>query len=43
MSYNVHNLIYLADEGKLHNSLDDFSSFKYENCMYGTKKTQDYW
>lgn len=37
VTYNVHNLIHLCDEVKLHGALDNFSAFKYENCLYKLK------
>lgn len=38
MSYNIHNLIHLADDVKNFGCLDEFSSFKYENFMYDIKR-----
>lgn len=31
--YNTHNLIHLADDAKLHGSLDNISAFPFENAM----------
>lgn len=33
LSYNVHNILYLANDAKTFGSLDNFSCFKYENYM----------
>lgn len=37
-SFNVHNLIHLADDAKNHGSLDLFSAFKFESYMFELKK-----
>lgn len=37
ISYNVHNLIHLAKDCKKFGSLDDFSTFKFENFMSNIK------
>lgn len=39
VTYNVHGLIHLSDFVKIHGSLENFSSFKYENCLQIMKKT----
>lgn len=39
LNHNVHNLIHLADDCKLHGPLDQFSAFKYENFLYKLKKS----
>ena len=36
--YNVHCLIHLANDVKLHGPLDKFSSFPYENFLCNLKK-----
>lgn len=38
LSYNVHNLIHLANDVQMFGSLDNFSCFKYENYMQIIKK-----
>lgn len=38
ISYNVHNLIHLADDVKNFGCLDNFSSFKFENHLQKIKK-----
>lgn len=38
VSYNVHNLIHLADDVFNNGPLDKFSAFKYENLMYKIKQ-----
>lgn len=38
MSYNVHNLVHLANDVKLHGNLNSFSAFKFENFMKTLKK-----
>ncbi|XP_029162883.1 uncharacterized protein LOC114934364 [Nylanderia fulva] len=38
LSYNVHNLIHLANDVNMFGSLDNFSCFKYENNMQKIKK-----
>nr|CAI5827138.1 unnamed protein product [Callosobruchus analis] len=38
VTYNVHNLIHLAEDVKTHGSLDSFSAFKFENHMFEIKK-----
>jgi hypothetical protein len=37
ISYNVHNLVHLCYYVKLWGPLDEFSAFKYENCMQKIK------
>lgn len=37
VTYNVHNLLHLCDEVKLHGALDNYSAFKYENFLYKLK------
>lgn len=37
LSYNVHNLLHIADDGQKFGSLDNFSCFKYENHMQKIK------
>lgn len=39
VTYNVHGLIHLSDFVKIHGSLDNFSAFKFENCLQIMKKT----
>lgn len=39
ITHNVHNLIHLADDCKIHGPLDTFSAFKYENFLYKLKKS----
>lgn len=39
ISHNVHNLIHLSSDCLIHGTLDTFSAFKYENYLYGLKKT----
>lgn len=39
VTYNVHGLIHLSDFVKIHGSLENFSAFKYENCLQIMKKT----
>ena len=38
ISYNVHALIHLSDEAKLHGPLDKFSAFPFESYLYKLKK-----
>lgn len=38
LSYNVHNLVHLAQDVKVHGNLDSFSAFKFENVMQKLKK-----
>lgn len=38
ISHNIHNLIHLASDSKMHGPLDDFSSFRFENYLYQMKK-----
>lgn len=38
VSHNVHNLIHLGDDVKIHGILDSFSAFKFENFMQTIKK-----
>jgi len=38
ISYNVHELIHLPDFVLVHGPLDQFSAFKYENCLQNIKK-----
>lgn len=38
MSFNVHNLLHLADDVKIHGNLDNFSAFKFENYLFKLKK-----
>lgn len=38
LSYNVHNLVHLAQDVKVHGNLDSFSAFKFENFMQQLKK-----
>nr|CAI5856859.1 unnamed protein product [Callosobruchus analis] len=38
VTYNVHNLIHLAEDVKTHGSLDSFSAFQFENHMFEIKK-----
>lgn len=38
VTYNVHNLIHLVDDVKIHGPLDAFSAFKFENYMSQLKK-----
>lgn len=38
ISYNVHGLIHLPDFVLVHGPLDQFSAFKYENCLQNIKK-----
>lgn len=39
ITHNVHNLIHLPDDAKLHGSLENFSAFKYENYLQDLKKS----
>lgn len=39
ISHNVHNLIHLPSDCKMHGPLDNFSSFKFESFLYQIKKT----
>lgn len=39
VSHNVHNLIHLSEDVINFGSLDNFSSFKYENYMFEIKKS----
>lgn len=38
ISHNVHGLIYLCDNVRIHGTLDLFSAFKYENFLQEVKK-----
>lgn len=38
LSYNVYNLVHLAQDVKVHGNLDSFSAFKFENFMQKLKK-----
>lgn len=38
VSYNVHNLVHLAQDAKVHGTLDCFSAFRFENYMKTLKK-----
>lgn len=38
ITYNVHNLVHLADESLRLGCLDQFSAFKFENCLQTIKK-----
>uniref|UniRef100_A0A8D8X7R9 Uncharacterized protein n=2 Tax=Cacopsylla melanoneura TaxID=428564 RepID=A0A8D8X7R9_9HEMI len=38
MSYNVHNLLHLANDVTTHGALDNFSAFKFENYLFKLKK-----
>ncbi|EFN71874.1 hypothetical protein EAG_07199, partial [Camponotus floridanus] len=38
MSHNVHGLIHLCDDVRIHGTLDLFSAFKYENFLQEVKK-----
>lgn len=38
VSYNVHNLVHLAQDAKVHGTLDCFSAFCFENYMKTLKK-----
>ena len=38
ISYNVHNLVHLADEVRRFGCLDRFSAFQFENCLQAMKK-----
>ncbi|KAL2102313.1 hypothetical protein ACEWY4_001481 [Coilia grayii] len=38
VSYNVHNLVHLANDVKLHGNLNTFSAFKFENFLKTLKK-----
>lgn len=38
VTYNVHNLIHLANDARRHGTLDEFSAFKFENYMSEIKK-----
>lgn len=38
VSYNVHNLLHLPQDCKLHGVLDSFSAFQFENYLYQNKK-----
>jgi len=38
VSYNVHNLIHLCDDVRVHGTLDSFSTFRYENFLQEIKK-----
>lgn len=38
LSYNVHNLVHLAQDVKVHGNLDSFSAFKFENFMQKLKR-----
>jgi len=37
--YNVHSLLHLSNDARIHGPLDEFSAFKYENNMQNIKKT----
>lgn len=38
ISYNVHNLLHIANDSEIHGILDDFSAFSYESFMQPIKK-----
>jgi len=38
LSYNVHNLVHLAQYVKVHGNLDSLSAFKFENVMQKLKR-----
>lgn len=38
ISYNVHNLVHLAQDVKVHGNLDSFSAFKFENYVQKLKR-----
>lgn len=38
LSYNVHNLVHLAQDVKVHGNLDSFSAFKFENYTQKLKR-----
>lgn len=38
ITYNVHNLVHVADDVKNNGSLGEYSAFKYENYMYKIKQ-----
>lgn len=38
ISYNVHNVIHLAEDMRIHGALDNISSFKYETFLHNLKK-----
>lgn len=38
MSYNIHGLIHLANDVRVHGHLDNFSAFKFENFLGFTKR-----
>ncbi|KAG8238355.1 hypothetical protein J437_LFUL017249 [Ladona fulva] len=38
MTYNVHGLLHLADDCRVHGSLDRFSAFKFESKLYQIKR-----
>ena len=38
ISYNVHNVVHLAEDVRKHGLLDDFSAFKFENFLQKLKK-----
>ncbi|KAL1447081.1 hypothetical protein WDU94_003655 [Cyamophila willieti] len=38
MTFNVHNLLHLAEDVKTHGNLDNFSAFKFENYLFKLKK-----
>ncbi|KYN11044.1 hypothetical protein ALC57_16823 [Trachymyrmex cornetzi] len=42
VSHNVHSLIHLVDDVKKFGSLDNFSAFKFENCMQVLKNYDTY-
>jgi len=39
VTYNVHGLVHIANFVKIHGRLDNFSAFKFENCLQIIKKT----
>lgn len=38
LSYNLHNIVHLAQDVKVHGNLDSFSAFKFENFMQKLKR-----
>lgn len=38
VSYNIHGLIHIANDVRLHGNLDKFSAFKFENYLYQLKR-----
>lgn len=33
VSYNIHNLLHISDCARQFGHIDEFSAYKYENCM----------